>query len=80
MHGPHLLLTPGALRAIVEEFVTRDGTDLSAVEQRSEQVLHQLDVGSAELHFEQETATCNILNILPTGDGQNSPADNGNVE
>ena len=77
MHVPHQLLTPGALRAIVEEFVTRDGTDLSAVEQRSEQVLHQLDVGSAELHFEQETATCNIL---PTGDGQNSPADNGNVE
>ncbi len=77
MHIPHLLLTPGALRAIVEEFVTRDGTDLSAVEQRSEQVLHQLDVGSAELHFEQETATCNIL---PTGDGQNPPAGNGNVK
>ena len=77
MHVPHLLLTPGALRAIVEEFVTRDGTDLSAVEQRTEQVLHQLDVGSAELYFEQETATCNIL---PTSDGQNSPADNGNVK
>ncbi len=77
MHVPHLLLTPDSLQAIVEEFVTRDGTDLSDVEQRSEQVLHQLDVGTAELHFEQETGTCNIQF---TGDGQNSPADNGNVE
>ena len=58
MHIPHLLLTPGALRAIVEEFVIRDGPDLSAVEQRIEQVLRQLDAGSAALHSEQETAIC----------------------
>jgi uncharacterized protein len=61
MHIPHQYLTPKALRAIVEEFVTRDGTDHSSVEQRIELVLCQLDAGSAELHFEQETATCNIL-------------------
>ncbi len=61
MHVPHRLLTAGALRAIVEEFVTRDGTDHSAVERRIELVLRQLDLGSVELHFEQETATCNIL-------------------
>jgi hypothetical protein len=73
---PHLLLTPGAVRAIVEEFVTRDGTDHSAVEQRIEQVLRQLGVGRVELHFEQDTATCNIL---PTGDGQNLPAGDGDA-
>ena len=61
MHVPHRLLTAGALRALVAEFVTRDGTDHSAVEKRIEMVLRQLDVGSVELHFEQETATCNIL-------------------
>jgi uncharacterized protein len=61
MHVPHRLLTAGALRAVVEEFVTRDGTDHSAVEPRIDQVLRQLDVGEVELHFEQETATCNIL-------------------
>jgi uncharacterized protein YheU (UPF0270 family) len=71
MHIPHLLLTSEAVRAIVEEFVTRDGTDHSAVEQRVEQVLWQLGVGRAELHFEQDTGTCNIL---PTGDGENQPA------
>lgn len=65
MHVPHRLLTAGALRAIVAEFVTRDGTDHSAVEQRIETVLSQLNAGSVELHFEKETASCNIV---PTGD------------
>jgi uncharacterized protein YheU (UPF0270 family) len=71
---PHRLLTPRAVRAIVEEFVTRDGTDHSAVEQRIEQVLRQLGNGAVELHFDQETATCNILH---TGDGYNLPAGDG---
>ena len=61
MRIPHRQLSPAALRAVIEEFVTRDGTDHSFVEQRIERVLHQLDVGSLELHFEQETETCNIL-------------------
>ena len=76
MRIPHLLLTPGALRAIVEEFVTRDGTDHSAIEQRIESVLGELDVGRAELRFEQETATCNIVPII---DGKNAPVGNGNA-
>jgi uncharacterized protein len=61
MRIPHLQLSPAALRAVVEEFVTRDGTDHSSVEQRIQLVLHQLDIGSVELHFEQTTETCNIL-------------------
>ena len=51
--------------------MTRDGTDHSAVDERIERVLRQLEVGTAELHFEQETATCNIV---PTVDGHDSPA------
>ena len=39
------LLSPTALRAVVEEFVTRDGTDHSLVERRIEMVLRQLDAG-----------------------------------
>jgi uncharacterized protein len=61
MHIPHRLLSPFALRAIVEEFVTRDGTDHSSIERRIEQVLNQLDVGSVDLHFDEETNTPNIL-------------------
>ena len=61
MRIPHLQLSPTALRAVGEEFVTCDGTDNSSVEQRIELVLRQLDVCDVELHFEQETETCNIL-------------------
>jgi uncharacterized protein len=76
MRIPRLQLSPAALRAVVEEFVTRDGTDHSSVEQRIELVLHQLDVGSVELHFEQETETCNIL---PMNKSRNPPAGNGDA-
>jgi uncharacterized protein YheU (UPF0270 family) len=69
MHIPHRLLSPVALRAVVEEFVTRDGTDHSPVEQRIALVLHQLDVGSVELHFDQETGT---PNLLPKNEGGRS--------
>ena len=60
---PHLQLSPAALRAVIEEFVTRDGTDNTCVEPRIQLVLRQLDVGSVELHFEQETRTCNFLPV-----------------
>ena len=61
MRIPHTQLSPVALRAVVEEFVTRDGTDHSMVERRIENVLHQFDAGRVELHFDPETETCNIL-------------------
>ena len=57
---PHKQLSTAALRAVVEEFVSRDGTDHSSVEERIEDVLSQLDAGLAELHFDDETKTCNI--------------------
>jgi hypothetical protein len=71
MRISHMQLSPTALRAVVEEFVTRDGTDHSSVEQRIELVLRQLEIGSVELHFEQETETCNIL---PMNEGRNPRA------
>ena len=63
MRIPHTQLSPAALRAIVEEFVTRDGTDHSSVEPRIETVLRQLDAGRVELYFDDETETCNILPV-----------------
>jgi len=63
MRIPHKQLSPAALRAIVEEFVTRDGTDHSSVERRIEAVLHHLDAGRVELHFNDETETCNIVPV-----------------
>ncbi len=70
MHIPHTQLSPGALRAVVEEFVTRDGTDHSSIERRIQEVLHQLDAGHVGLHFDAESKTCNILPVE-----ENPPAD-----
>jgi uncharacterized protein YheU (UPF0270 family) len=55
MRIPHTHLSSAALRAVVQEFVTRDGTDHSSVERRMETVLRQLDAGCVELHFDVET-------------------------
>ena len=57
-------LSPEALRGLVEEFVTREGTDYGAVERGLEekiaQVLAQLRSGEARLVFDPETGTANI--------------------
>lgn len=58
---PYQELEPATLRKVIEEFVTRDGTDVSIVETRIEAVLKQLENGRAELHFDDDTKTCNIL-------------------
>ena len=58
-------LSPEALRDLVEEFVTRDGTDYGAVERGVEekvaQVTAQLRSGEARLVFDPETETANIV-------------------
>ena len=61
MKIPHANLSQVALREVVEEFVTRDGTDHSEVDQRVIDILLQLENGIVELHFDQETNTCNIV-------------------
>jgi len=45
MRIPHTKLSPEALKAVVQEFVTRDGTDHSSVEPRIKSVLRQLEAG-----------------------------------
>ena len=68
----HTLLSPTTLRAVVEEFVTRDGTDHSSVERRIEMVIRQLDGGRVELRFDGNAETCNIVPVEekpPAGDG-----------
>lgn len=68
------LLSPAALRAVVQEYVTRDGTDHASVEQRVETVMRQLDAGRVELHFDGKT--CNILPMDENpfaGDGGEHP-------
>ncbi len=58
-------VTPETLRSLVEEFVTRDGTDYGAVERSVEekiaQVTAQLASGEARVVFDLETETAKIV-------------------
>lgn len=62
---PHDELSAEALHGVIEEFVTRDGTDYGEheipVETKIFQVRSQLQSGKAVIVFDQETETCNIL-------------------
>lgn len=61
MKIPYENLSAIALREVVEEFVTRDGTDHSEMNQRIDIVLEQLRNGTLELYFDDQTRTCNIV-------------------
>jgi uncharacterized protein YheU (UPF0270 family) len=57
-------LSPETLEGVLEEFVTRDGTDYGKTEVSREtkikQIKYQLESGSAFLVFDEKTETCNI--------------------
>jgi len=58
-------LSPEALQGVVEEFISRDGTDYGEREASQEtkfrQVKHKLENGLAVLVFDDENETTNIL-------------------
>jgi len=62
---PYDHLSKEALHGVIEEFVTRDGTDYGEIEVSLEnkinQVLNQLKSGKAVIVFDPESETCNIL-------------------
>lgn len=71
---PYAQLSPQALNGVIEEFVTRDGTDYGeheiSLESKISRVLNQLKSGRAVIVFDPESDTCNIFN-------SNDPALNG---
>jgi uncharacterized protein YheU (UPF0270 family) len=62
---PYRKLAPATLRALVEEFITREGTDYGLEEKTLEEkvadVMKQLERGEAKIVFELETETANIV-------------------
>ena len=60
-------LSPEALRGLVEEFVTRDGTDYGVVERSVEEkiagVMAQFAAGEARIVFDPETQSANIVTV-----------------
>lgn len=62
---PASRLSREALDGLIEEFVTRDGTDYGerehTLEQKKRAVARQLERGDVVIVFDPESETCNII-------------------
>jgi uncharacterized protein YheU (UPF0270 family) len=62
---PHAELSAEALRGVIESFVLREGTEYGekdySLEQKTRQVLRQLERGEAEVVFDPNTETVDIV-------------------
>jgi len=62
---PYDQLSPEALAGVIEEFVTRDGTDYGEkevlLEEKTARVKRQLETGRAVIVFDPGIETCTIL-------------------
>ena len=62
---PYTELAPDALRALVEEFITREGTDYGhqevPLETKVRQVMSQLQSEKAFVTFDPETETATVV-------------------
>lgn len=58
---PHNQLSEETLNGLIEEFVTRNGTDLSDAPRSIEQVHKLLEQGKAVITFDEDSESCNIL-------------------
>ena len=65
MEIPFAALAPDTLRRLIEEFVTRDGTDNGdldhSLEERVLAVRRQLEKAEAVIGFDPETESCSIV-------------------
>jgi uncharacterized protein YheU (UPF0270 family) len=57
---PYQELSPAALRGVIEDVVTRDGTELSDAEVMIGQVMRQLELGKVVITYDPQTRTCNL--------------------
>ena len=68
MDIPWQQIEPETLRAIIEEFVTRDGTDYGKIEASHEtkiKQVHQLLIDrKIKLVFDPETESCDLREVL----------------
>ncbi|HEY3447362.1 MAG TPA: YheU family protein [Myxococcales bacterium] len=66
---PHQQLSEAALRGLVRDFVTRDGTDYgtseATLEQKVADVLRQLERREAAIDFDPATQSVNIVPARP---------------
>jgi uncharacterized protein YheU (UPF0270 family) len=64
---PHTELGPDLLRAVIESFVLREGTDYGelelSLEQKVSRVMRQLEHGDAQIIFDPDTESVAILAV-----------------
>ena len=64
MNIPYTELDTDTLTAIIEEFISREGTDYGAqeysLEQKVEQVMKQLERGDVVLNYDPESQSCDL--------------------
>jgi len=64
MQIPHTALSPEALQNLLEEFVTREGTDYGfhaySLDDKVKQVRRQIETGKAVILFDPHSSTCHI--------------------
>lgn len=62
---PVKTLSPAAVQGLVEEFVTRDGTDYGehehSLEDKMQTVMQKLNRGEVVIVFDPDSETCNII-------------------
>lgn len=63
---PYQQLSPEALRGVIEEFISRDGTDYGCVEyslaDKVAQLEERLKTGKAGIVFDPELQSCSFIN------------------
>jgi uncharacterized protein YheU (UPF0270 family) len=64
MEIPHTALEPDTLRNLLEEYVSREGTDYGdytgSLADKVSQVLRQIESGRAVILYDANTSTCHI--------------------
>ena len=65
MDIPYTEISEEALKAIIQEYITREGTEYGAeeysLERKIEQIKQQLLKGDIKINFDDETQTCNLV-------------------
>ena len=62
---PYKRLSPEALRGVISEFVTRDGTETTDLDLKHAQVMAQLERGEVRILYDPETQTTSIELVKP---------------
>ncbi|MEL6182505.1 MAG: YheU family protein [Myxococcota bacterium] len=65
MKVPYTALSEAALRGVITEFVTREGTDygdrIYSLDEKIKHVMGQLRAGKVHIFYDEDTETCNLL-------------------